>query len=244
MLLSRGIIFTAPIFLGLWTAFAQQPEADCTAAIRSERSLADKGNAQAQFLLGLRYARRLPVECVPEDYAAAVKWYRLAAEQGYGHAQSQLGLMYANGQGVPQDYTIALRWYRLAADQGDAQAENWLGDMYARGQGAAQNYSEALKWYRRSAEHGDVRTQTMFGLVYYEGAQGVLQEYSEAFKWFQRWETPVLGEVETPRSSRQGTRPAIDDLSVGYCARRRSPRSGLSRSDLVLWTLLGVKNEG
>jgi hypothetical protein len=44
-----------------------------------------------------------------------------------------------------------------------------------------------------------------------------------------------LGEVETPRSSRQATRAAIDDLSVGYCASRRPPRSGLSRSDLVPW---------
>jgi hypothetical protein len=49
-----------------------------------------------------------------------------------------------------------------------------------------------------------------------------------------------LGEVETPRSSRQGTRPAIDDLSVGYCARRRSPRSGLSRSDLVHWPMTSL----
>src|SRR6516164_3436383 len=49
--------------------------------------------------------------------------------------------------------------------------------------------------------------------------------------------TPVLGEVETPRSSRQATRAAIDDLSVDYCTRRRAPRSGLSRSDLVVWPI-------
>ncbi len=42
--------------------------------------------------------------------------------------------------------------------------------------------------------------------------------------------------LTTPRSSRQGAPPAIDDLSSGYRARGRAARrSGLSRSDLVLW---------
>jgi hypothetical protein len=53
-----------------------------------------------------------------------------------------------------------------------------------------------------------------------------------------------LGEVETPRSSRQATRAAIDDLSVGYCASRRPPRSGLSRSDLVPWPITSVAQFG
>jgi hypothetical protein len=52
-----------------------------------------------------------------------------------------------------------------------------------------------------------------------------------------------LGEVETPRSSRQATRAAIDDLSVGYCASRRPPRSGLSRSDLVRWPITGTTTD-
>src|SRR5580704_13462212 len=40
----------------------------------------------------------------------------------------------------------------------------------------------------------------------------------------------------TPRSSRQGTPPAIDNLYFGYRERRRGAcRSGVSRSDLVLW---------
>src|SRR6516164_4321281 len=56
--------------------------------------------------------------------------------------------------------------------------------------------------------------------------------------------TPVLGEVETPRSSRQATRAAIDDLSVDYCTRRRAPRSGLSRSDLVLWPITSISQFG
>ena len=44
--------------------------------------------------------------------------------------------------------------------------------------------------------------------------------------------------LTTPRSSRQGTPPAIDDLYFGYRARRQAARlSGLLRSDLVLWII-------
>src|SRR5712691_3705753 len=42
--------------------------------------------------------------------------------------------------------------------------------------------------------------------------------------------------LTTPRSSRQDATDAIDDLHPGYRTRgRATPRSGLSRSDLVLW---------
>jgi hypothetical protein len=42
--------------------------------------------------------------------------------------------------------------------------------------------------------------------------------------------------LTTPRSSRQDTPPATDDLHPGYRARRQAARlSGLSRSDLVPW---------
>jgi hypothetical protein len=46
--------------------------------------------------------------------------------------------------------------------------------------------------------------------------------------------------LTTPRSSRQATRAAIDDLSAGYCARPRPPRSGLSRRDLVPWPVTSL----
>jgi hypothetical protein len=49
----------------------------------------------------------------------------------------------------------------------------------------------------------------------------------------------------TPRSSRQGTPPAIDNLYFGYRERRRGACcSGLSRSDLVLWPIASVSQFG
>jgi TPR repeat protein len=81
---------------------------------------AEKGDAKAQFVLGLKYENG---KGVPQDYAEAAKWYRKAAEQGYAEAQFNLGAMYDEGRGVHQDYAEAAKWYRKAKDQGVASAQ-------------------------------------------------------------------------------------------------------------------------
>jgi TPR repeat protein len=77
--------------------------------------LAEQGDANAQYNLGLRYDFG---QGVPKNDALAVKWYRLAAEQGDADAQTNLGAMYANGEGVPKDDVLAYMWSNLAAAGG------------------------------------------------------------------------------------------------------------------------------
>ena len=88
------------------------------------RALAEQGDADAQFNLGVMYANG---RGVPEDDTEAVRWYRLAADQGNAAAQVNLGIRYDIGEGVPQDYAEAVRWYRLAANQRHARAQLNLG---------------------------------------------------------------------------------------------------------------------
>ena len=54
--------------------------------------LAEQGDADAQFNLGVMYDEG---DGVPQDYKEAFKWYRFAAEQGVALAQTYLGVMYA-----------------------------------------------------------------------------------------------------------------------------------------------------
>lgn len=83
---------------------------DFKEALKEWRPLADHGNVDAQFSLGVMYRFG---QGVPMDYAEAMKWFRLAAEQGHAPAQSFLGDMYYHfGRGVEQDYTEAVKWYR------------------------------------------------------------------------------------------------------------------------------------
>ena len=51
---------------------------------------AERGNASAQYNLGVMYAKG---QGVRQDYAEAVRWYRRAAEQGDVQAQSNLGVL-------------------------------------------------------------------------------------------------------------------------------------------------------
>src|SRR5437667_10144496 len=94
---------------GIIGSAAEEPAADGRAAfergdyvtaIRLLRPLAEQGNANAQFLLGVMYSTG---RGVPKDYAAAINWYRKAADQGDPNAQTNLGVMYRDGHGYPQD---------------------------------------------------------------------------------------------------------------------------------------------
>jgi TPR repeat protein len=116
------------------------------------KSLAEQGNAPAQYNLGVIYANG---RGVPQNDADAVKWYRLAAEQRYAQAQYNLGVRYATGQGVPQNDADAVKWYRLAAEQGYAQAQYNLGVRYATGTGVIQNGVMAYVWESLAAAQGN-----------------------------------------------------------------------------------------
>ncbi len=103
---------------------------DYEAALNKWRPLAEKGDARAQYNLGVMYASG---EGVPQDYKEVLKWLKLAAEQGNAEAQTSLGVMYYKGIGVPKDYNEALRLYKLAAMQQNAVAHFNLGLMYSKG---------------------------------------------------------------------------------------------------------------
>jgi TPR repeat protein len=115
------------------------------------RVLAEQGDADAQFNLGLMYANG---DGVPQNDAESAKWFRLAAEQGDAPAQSTLGVMYANGEGVPQNHAEAVKWHRLAAEQGHASAQFYLGVMYHNGEGVPQNHVMAYVWESLAAAQG------------------------------------------------------------------------------------------
>ena len=124
-------------------ARAQQSEA-LRKLFLEDKAKAEKGDAVAQYNLGIRYADGQGVE---KDDVEAVKWYRKAAEQNVASAQSNLGFSYENGQGVEKDYAEAVKWYRKAAEQNFAEAQTNLGFGYASGQGVEKDYAEAYAWY-------------------------------------------------------------------------------------------------
>ena len=120
-------------------------------ALDETRKKAEKGDARAQFSLGVMYSKG---EGVPKDSAEAVKWYRLAAEQGEPIAEFALGVMYANGRGLPKNETEAVKWYRKAAERRLSLAQMELGDVYVAGKGVAPDFIEAHAWFNIAGASG------------------------------------------------------------------------------------------
>mgnify|MGYP000046908671 CR=1 FL=1 len=73
------------------------------------KKLAEQGDAEAQFNLGVIYDYG---EGVPENDKEAVKWYRKSAEQGNAKAQGNLGVRNGKGEGVPENDAEAVKGKR------------------------------------------------------------------------------------------------------------------------------------
>jgi len=98
----------------------QRPRAMSLPALRK---LANQGDADAQWQMGVRYHNG---EEVPQNDAQAVRWFLRAAEQGHVTAQATLGAYYWAGRGVPPDLSKAYVWSALALAQGDENSKSRL----------------------------------------------------------------------------------------------------------------------
>ena len=120
-------LFGASLFSFHSTAWADTPEqqfqqgleatkrGDYQTAFKLWLPLAEQGDAQAQFNLGLMYDKG---QGVKQDDVEAVKWYRQAAEQGDAKAQVMLGFSYILGKGVQLNKSLAKEWFGKACDNG------------------------------------------------------------------------------------------------------------------------------
>ena len=102
-----------------------------------------QGNAQAQFDLGLMYAKG---DGVRRSEREAFKWFHKAARNNHTEAKFYMGLSFAQGRGVKKQAQLARYWFKLAAKAGHRQAvahlasiERALRPQYARGQRIGMN---------------------------------------------------------------------------------------------------------
>lgn len=95
-------------------ALAQKREEDAK-TLRKLQPLAQKGDARAQFKLGVMYQEGL---YGTPNHVAAAKWFQQAADRGETEAQNRLSFAYEKGLGVGQNYVEAYKWASLATIQG------------------------------------------------------------------------------------------------------------------------------
>ena len=85
---------------------------DFPKAIAEFQALADQGDIDGQYFLGLFYHNGFGVK---RDQAESLKWFLKAAQQGDARSQYYAGIMHAAGQGVAKDLAVADMWLSLSA---------------------------------------------------------------------------------------------------------------------------------
>jgi len=133
-----------------WDAYNS---ADYATALTEWQDLADSGDVNASYGMGLLYGNGFGVDMNDE---LALKYYGLAAEKGHAEAQFNLAVMHQNGWGVPQSDETANKWYALAAEQGITAAQIALGRFYALDFLDSYDPVTAFMWFSIAEKLGDV----------------------------------------------------------------------------------------
>ncbi len=194
--------------------------ADRAAEIERLKPVAEKGEAVAQYQLGLLYAE-------DKDLPEAAHYYKLAAEQDHHDAQARLALLTCNGTGVPKNAEECVRLLKLAAEAGVTLAEVDLARRYLAGDGVSTNHREAARLAKMATDKGDPTGQFLLAICYETGV-GVGQSRNEAARLYRlsaakgnaaaQKGLARLGEAPEPSSSssasRQQSSAAISSRTV------------------------------
>ncbi|PVD25676.1 hypothetical protein C0Q70_13335 [Pomacea canaliculata] len=144
--------------------------------------LADKGDTQAQIVLGQLYYQG--GRGVAVNHEQALHYFMTAAESGNPNAYAYLGKMYSEGSPhVPQNNMTALQYFRKAADKNNPIGQAGLGMMYLQGRGVDKDLTKAFRYFSLAADQGWVEGQLQLGIMYFSGL-GVRRDYKMAVKFF------------------------------------------------------------
>lgn len=142
--------------------------------------LADKGDANAQYNIGLLYRNG---QGVKQDDRQALVWFSKAAQQGMLDAQYNTGLMYFEGRGVAASKPEAFEWWKLAAAKGHAPSQYNLGVLYAYGIATGKDTAKALELWHKAAKQGHKGARKALFKAYTEGLFGLQADPEKAKQW-------------------------------------------------------------
>ena len=167
-------------------------------------SLAEAGNAQAQYIYGLRHTAYAPAELqIKDDPQVAFIWMNKSAENRHARAMAVVALYYARGLGTAKDEAKAAEWATKAADKGQPMGYRVLGDIAkakaealkpVRGTpGFAQQQAkrdellgEANTQYLRGANAGDRHSLREMAKAHEAGQPGLPQNYRLSLDFYTR----------------------------------------------------------
>jgi TPR repeat protein len=116
---------------------------DYAIAVEIWRTLAEKGDPEAELQLGTMYEIG---KGVPQSSELAASWFEKSARQGNASAQFLLATSYAKGRGVPVNLYTARQWYEKSADQNNSAAQTNLALFILSMSGSVRDPVLAFKW--------------------------------------------------------------------------------------------------
>jgi TPR repeat protein len=110
----------APAWSGYDEGVQAYSNGDFERAAREFMTLAKKGEAESQYMLGILYEEG---QGLPRDDVEAAFWYARAANQGFVDAYFALGQLFVHRKGDRQDRMAAHHWFSLAKEYGHRLGE-------------------------------------------------------------------------------------------------------------------------
>lgn len=148
--------------------------------LKAARANAEKGDPQAQALVGLMYVEG---KGVPQDDRQALVWLRKAADKDVPEAQYTVGLFYSQGRGgLKKSDKEAFIWWKRAAAAGYAEAQHDLGVCYRDATGTERDHTAAVKWFQKSADQGLAQAQLNLAIQMNAG-RGTRADGAKALEW-------------------------------------------------------------
>ncbi|MCI0565277.1 MAG: sel1 repeat family protein, partial [Nitrososphaera sp.] len=147
--LKQSEVPSAPFVFPLFADLAHLSKEKAVAAVQK---LADKGDAEAQFILGVWSERGL---FVPVDKEKAIALYQSSANKNYDPAAYHLGELLLEADWVRRNPELAVTFLREAAERGHVASLGKLGSLLITGDGCKQDVREGLLFLDFAAGKGD-----------------------------------------------------------------------------------------
>lgn len=128
---------------------ANASEYDPSASVfRFQQKMAERGDAESQFKLGLMYETGSGVE---QSLVSSIIWYRKAADQNHKAANNRLTYLEIKKNGFKESHNQWLIKLKNDARFNEGEALFLLGQMYAEGTGVNKSLTRSLKLLRKAA---------------------------------------------------------------------------------------------
>jgi TPR repeat protein len=163
-------------------------EQDTNKAINLLKTLAERENPDAQYILGLCFEN--------SDFDEAFTWFQRSSKQNHYKAINKLGECYRDQKGTQKNLVEAAKCFQVSATH-DKFAQYNLAECYFNGDGLERDYALALQFYQYAAGHEEESHQDGKDAV--EKMVKLLEsEASENLEY-----TYVLGKFYLPRDEKK-----------------------------------------